>query len=66
MCRSRSRAAATPRATGPGQEESTLFHKVPDRDMLGFFRDNDWSRITGGAPDGYLELAGVCVPFVTR
>ncbi len=33
--------------------------------MLGFFRDNDWSRITGGARHGYLELAGVCVPFVS-
>jgi predicted dehydrogenase len=49
----------------PGQEESVLFHKVPDRDMLGFFRDNDWQAITGGAPDGYLELSGVCVPFVS-
>jgi hypothetical protein len=48
----------------PGREESTLFHKVPDRDMLGFFRDNDWRDITGGARDGYLELAGICVPFV--
>jgi hypothetical protein len=49
----------------PGQEESTLFHKVPDGDMLGFFRDNDWARITGGAPHGYLEVSGVCVPFVS-
>ena len=42
----------------PGQEESTLFHKVPDRDMLGFFRDNDWQAITGGAPDGWLDVGG--------
>jgi len=49
----------------PGQEESTLFHKVPDRDMLGFFRDNDWQAITGGAPDGWLDVAGVRVPFVS-
>lgn len=49
----------------PGQEESVLFHKVPDRDMLRFFRDNDWDEITGGAPDGWLELAGVRVPFVS-
>jgi len=49
----------------PGEEESTLFHKVPDRDMLGFFRDNDWDAITGGAPDGLLGLHGVRVPFVT-
>jgi len=49
----------------PGQEESTLFHKVPDRDMLGFFRDNDWRTITGGAPDGWLDVAGLRVPFVS-
>ncbi len=49
----------------PGQEESTLFHKVPDRDMLGFFRDNDWQAITGGAPDGWLDVAAVQVPFVS-
>ncbi|MCX6538970.1 MAG: hypothetical protein NT151_08560 [Acidobacteria bacterium] len=49
----------------PGQEESILFHKVPDRDMLGFFRDNDWDTITNGAPDGWLDLAGVRVPFVS-
>ena len=48
-----------------GLEESILFHKVPDRDMLGFFRDNDWSGITGNAPDGWLDVAGVRVPFVT-
>jgi hypothetical protein len=48
-----------------GQEESILFHKVPDRDMLGFFRENDWAALTGGAPDGRLDLAGVRVPFVS-
>lgn len=49
----------------PGQESSTLFHRVPDRDMLGFFRENDWQAITGGAPDGRLQIGGVPVPFVT-
>jgi hypothetical protein len=49
----------------PGQAESTLFHKVPDRDMYGFFRDNDWAAITSGASDGWLTLAGVRVPFVS-
>jgi len=48
----------------PGQEESVLFHKVPDRDMLGYFRENDWDAMTEGAPDGYLQLAGACIPFV--
>jgi hypothetical protein len=49
----------------PGQEESTLFHKVPDRDMSEFFCENDWDEMTGGAPDGWLNLAGVRVPFVS-
>jgi hypothetical protein len=49
----------------PGQEESILFHKVPDRDMTGFFRENDWEEITGAKPDGCLEFGGVSVPFVT-
>jgi hypothetical protein len=49
----------------PGQEESILFHKVPDRDMFGFFRDNDWAEITSDAADGWLTLAGVRVPFVS-
>jgi hypothetical protein len=48
-----------------GQEESILFHKVPDGDMIGFFRENDWAAMTNGAPDGRLELAGVPVPFVS-
>jgi len=47
------------------QKESILFHKVPDRDMYGFFRENDWDELTGGAPDGTLALAGVPVPFVS-
>jgi hypothetical protein len=49
----------------PGSEASTLFHKVPDRDMNGFFRDNDWEEISGGAGEGWLHLSGVRVPFVT-
>lgn len=49
----------------PGQEESILFHKVPDRDMLGFFRENDWSAMTREAPDGVLDIGGVAVPFVS-
>ncbi len=48
-----------------GQKESILFHKVPDRDMYGFFRDNDWASITGGAADGWLDIRGTRVPFVT-
>jgi hypothetical protein len=48
-----------------GLEESILFHKVPDADMFGFFRHNDWDELTGSAPDGWVRLAGVNVPFVS-
>jgi hypothetical protein len=48
-----------------GQEESTLFHKVPDGDMFGYFRSNDWEPMTGGARAGWLDLAGTSVPFVS-
>ncbi len=48
-----------------GQEGSILFHKVPDRDMLEFFKENDWDEMTGGVPDGWLDIAGVRVPFVS-
>ncbi len=49
----------------PGQEESILFHKVPDADMFGYFRDNDWNEMTAGKPEGRLEIAGATVPFVS-
>jgi hypothetical protein len=47
------------------QKASILFDKVPDADMLGFFRENDWADLTGGAADGRLAVAGASVPFVT-
>lgn len=48
-----------------GQEESILFHKVPDRDMLGYFRSNDWEQMTRAAGEGWLDIGGVTVPFVS-
>jgi len=48
-----------------GQEESILFHKVPDGDMFGYFRSNDWEEMTGGARAGWLEVGPIRVPFVS-
>ena len=48
-----------------GQEGSILCHKVPDADMTGFFKENDWNSITKGAKAGSIDIAGVNVPFVT-
>jgi len=47
------------------QKNSILFHKVPDEDMYGFFKDNDWKEITLSKPSGHLKLNGMDVPFVT-
>lgn len=49
----------------PGMEESILFHKVPDRDMLGFFREHDWEDLTEGKREGTIALGPVDIPFVT-
>lgn len=48
-----------------GLEESILFHKVPDRDMFGFFRQNDWDELTGGAESGWIAVSGLRIPFVS-
>lgn len=46
-------------------KHSILAHKVPDRVMDLFYRDDDWTELTNGARDGFLTLQGVRVPFVT-
>lgn len=48
-----------------GLESSILFHKVPDKDMFGFFKENDWLELTENRPDGYLMINDVKVPFLT-
>jgi hypothetical protein len=47
------------------EKGSILFHKVPDKDMYGFFIENDWKKITYGKSHGYLSVCGVDVPFVS-
>lgn len=44
---------------------SILAHKTPDEDMNRFYADDDWLEITDGKGEGYVELGGVKVPFVT-
>ncbi|MBI4211706.1 MAG: hypothetical protein HY540_03630 [Deltaproteobacteria bacterium] len=46
-------------------KHSILAHKVPDEDMARFYRDDDWPELTQGKCEGFLELQGVQVPFVT-
>jgi hypothetical protein len=44
---------------------SILAHKTPDEDMKRFYADDDWPEITRGQKEGYVELSGIKVPFVT-
>ena len=46
-------------------KHSILAHKCPDEDMARFYRDDDWPSLTKGGREGFLELCGVRVPFVT-
>ena len=43
---------------------SILFHKVPDKDMEGYFKENDWKDITENRGEGLLNILGVDIPFV--
>lgn len=46
-------------------KHSILAHKTPDHDMKRFYRDDDWNNITSGEHNGFVELNGISVPFVT-
>ncbi len=47
------------------QRDSILFHKVPDKDMYGYFIENDWKDITGDNRSGYLNISNIEIPFFT-
>jgi hypothetical protein len=44
---------------------SILAHMVPRETYDYFYDTNDWHEVTGGAPDGRLDINGVQIPFVT-
>jgi hypothetical protein len=44
---------------------STLAHKVPDKDMVRWNKEQDWEKITDRRPHGYMTIKGIKVPFVT-
>jgi hypothetical protein len=47
------------------KKHSVLAHKVPDEEMESYYLINDWQQLTGGKQDGYLDINGISVPFVT-
>lgn len=47
------------------KKHSILAHKVPDEEMYGIYKTHDWLELTEGKPNGYLEVKGLKIPFVT-
>ncbi|MBI5305737.1 MAG: hypothetical protein HY868_26655 [Chloroflexi bacterium] len=47
----------------PGQEDSILYHSLPDAKMERYYKVNDWEQISGGATEGVIEIKGHHVPF---
>jgi hypothetical protein len=44
---------------------SILAHMVPKETYDYFYDTNDWADLTGGVSDGWIDVAGTRVPFVT-
>jgi hypothetical protein len=51
------------RRAKPGQEDSILFHSLPDEKMEKYYMVNDWEKLSGGRNDGMIEIRGHRVPF---
>lgn len=50
------------RARG-GQEDSILYHSLPDEKMETYYRTNDWDDLSAGETSGYCKIRDWSVPF---
>ncbi len=46
-----------------GQEDSILYHSLPDKKMEYYYKTNDWDKISRGEKDGSIDIKGNTVPF---
>lgn len=46
-----------------GQEDSILYHSLPDEKIEFYYKVNDWEKLSGGKSAGTLEIKGHSVPF---
>jgi len=46
-----------------GEEDSILYHSLPDEKMEFYYQVNDWEHLSNGASDGTLEIKGHHIPF---
>jgi hypothetical protein len=51
------------RRAKPGQEDSILYHSLPDEKMEKYYKTNDWGKLSGGKSRGIIEVRGHRVPF---
>ncbi len=45
-----------------GQEDSILFHSLPDEKMEFYYKTNDWQKLTKDDPE-YITVKGIKVPY---
>lgn len=50
------------RRARPGQEDSILYHSLPDEKMEFYYKTNDWEQIEKKDPD-YIEVRGLKIPY---
>ena len=46
-----------------GQEDSMLYHSLPDDKMETYYRTNDWDKLSCGKVEGVIDIKGHRVPF---
>lgn len=46
----------------PGQEDSILFHSLPDEKMEFYYKINDWEKLTADDPE-FITVKGIKVPY---
>ena len=51
------------RRAKPGQEDSILYHSLPDEKMEKYYKTNDWAKLSGGKSQGIIQVREHRVPF---
>jgi hypothetical protein len=51
------------RRAKPGQEDSILYHSLPDEKMEKYYKTNDWEELAGGKSQGIIQVREHRVPF---
>jgi hypothetical protein len=50
------------RRARPGQEDSILYHALPDEKMEFYYKTNDWEQLTAQDPN-FIEVKGHKIPY---